>query len=393
MRLAIGLTASALVAAAALYAFSDRHIPPLEASQPYASHMAVSNMSLSAADVLVVAGEQGHIFYSSDDGATWSPAQLPEKRRYAQVNDIVFSADGKEGLALGHEGLLMRSTDGGKSWEEIRFTDDGMGEALQSAIQLNDGRWLAVGAFGMALESSDGGKSWQRFDFGVEEVSDRHLNKLIASADKNNLLLLAESGSVLQSTDGGTSWALVPHFYDGSLYGGLSLGDGAWLVYGMRGNAFSTQDGGQTWRRAALSHQFSLLNHYRGAEGEIYLLGLNGSIVKSTDGGRSFAEVRRGPQAALLGMVPAKDGGWLVATESGMRHYSAEFLLDGETEIPVDPAAGAAVTEAAPDEVAAPEMSEESVEESTEAVADDALLLRRVDDMPQIEASETGAEE
>jgi hypothetical protein len=66
---------------------------------------------------------------------------------------------------------------------------------------------------------------------------------------------------------------------------------------------------------------------------------LNGTILKSEDGGQTFAEIRRGPQAALLAMLPDPKGGWLMATEQGLRHYAQDFRLDGEKTLPPVPAA------------------------------------------------------
>jgi len=38
------------------------------------------------------------------------------------------------------------------------------------------------------------------------------------------------------SSDGGVSWKSIEVPYEGSLFGALVLRDGAWLIYGMRGN-------------------------------------------------------------------------------------------------------------------------------------------------------------
>ena len=55
MRLAVGLTVTAIVAASALYAFSERHTPPLQASASYTQHMNVATLTTSGVG-LVAAG-------------------------------------------------------------------------------------------------------------------------------------------------------------------------------------------------------------------------------------------------------------------------------------------------------------------------------------------------
>lgn len=335
MRLAVGLTVTAIVAASALYAFSERHTPPLQASASYTQHMNVATLTTSGVG-LVAAGEQGHIFYSADGGKTWQDAKMPAKQHYAQINQVSF-ADANEGIAVGHEGLILRSHDGGKSWEETHFVGDGSGNSINTAARLPDGSWLALGAFGTALRSIDAGKSWEKFTF--DSVEDRHFNKIFHSADGQQWMIVGEAGTALKSSDGGQTWNTIAPFYNGSFYGGASLGNDAWLVYGMRGNVYRSTDGGLSWIKSSVPHVFSLLGHYVDDAGAIYLVGLNGTILKSEDGGQIFNEVRRGPQAALLAMLPDPKGGWLIATEQGVRHYGADFRLDGEKTLPPVPPA------------------------------------------------------
>ena len=152
-------------------------------------------------------------------------------------------------------------------------------------------------------------------------------------------MIVGEAGTALKSSDGGQTWNTIAPFYNGSFYGGASLGNDAWLVYGMRGNVYRSTDGGLSWIKSSVPHVFSLLGHYVDDAGAIYLVGLNGTILKSEDGGQIFNEVRRGPQAALLAMLPDPKGGWLIATEQGVRHYGADFRLDGEKTLPPVPPA------------------------------------------------------
>ena len=326
MRIAVGLVVTAVVGAAAIYAFSERHSPPLAPAMPFVQTMQVSTLAKSSAGV-VAGGEQGHIFYTNDEAKTWQQATLPAPQRYAQINEITF-ADANEGMASAHEGVMLHTTDGGKSWAEVHF-DKEDDSAIQSAAKLPDGQWLAVGAFGKAMRTADLGKTWEQIRF--EGLNDRHLNKIIHTEDAQQWMILGEAGTVLKSSDAGNSWNTIAPFYNGSFYGGLHLGGDRWLVYGMRGNAFTTADGGLSWSKSMVPHNFSLLGHAMDKAGAIYLVGLSGTIIRSNDGGVSFNEVRRGPQSALLALELLSDGSWLVGTEHGIRHYSRDFKLDSET--------------------------------------------------------------
>src|SRR5690606_37986866 len=90
---------------------------------------------------IVVAGELGSILVSCDDGQTWKEATLSQDRQ-ALITRIIF-ADPLRGIALGHEGWILRTEDGGLNWQEVHF-DDANGEPLMSARQLPSGDWLAV---------------------------------------------------------------------------------------------------------------------------------------------------------------------------------------------------------------------------------------------------------
>src|SRR5699024_4683411 len=140
------------------------------------------------------------------------------------------------GMAVGHEGWILHTTDGGLSWTEVAF-DEKNGEPLMGVARMPSGSWITVGAFGRALRSSDQGAHWEPLALPAS-VEDKHLNRIVGSPDGQRWLIVGERGLVLHSDDGGESWQEVAPFYDGSLYNALALPGGGWLAYGMRGNVF-----------------------------------------------------------------------------------------------------------------------------------------------------------
>lgn len=78
----------------------------------------------------------------------------------------------------------------------------------------------AVGTQGSLYRSQDGGGSWARFDHGMDFAST--LMKISASrADPNRIACAARKGQVLATADGGESWL------------DLSLPDGVRDVYAL----------------------------------------------------------------------------------------------------------------------------------------------------------------
>jgi photosystem II stability/assembly factor-like uncharacterized protein len=79
----------------------------------------------------------------------------------------------EEGWAVGIDGLLLHTTDGGRSWEvqhgnpdpatidELAFTDALKNPGMY-AVAVSGGTGVAVGDTGTILLSTDGGRSWSR---------------------------------------------------------------------------------------------------------------------------------------------------------------------------------------------------------------------------------------
>ena len=61
---------------------------------------------------LVVVGERGHILYSDDTGDTWQQAKVPTR----QMLTAVHFPSPKLGWAVGHDGLVLATVDGGEHW-------------------------------------------------------------------------------------------------------------------------------------------------------------------------------------------------------------------------------------------------------------------------------------
>jgi photosystem II stability/assembly factor-like uncharacterized protein len=311
MRAMLGISVSLLVAAAGVFSFSDRETSPLGPHR-----IPVDNMNLTSIERtdsgIVAAGELGHILVSSDNGKSWTRAELSH-HRHALITRTRFR-DGLNGLAIGHEGWILRTEDGGNSWQETHF-EPGT-EPLLGLGMLADRQWMAVGAFGLTLVSNDDGISWSEPSRPLD--TDWHLNALIPSRDGTTWLLAGESGTLFRSTDSGNSWESIPEFYNGSLYGGINIDDETWVVYGMRGNIFRSDDNGLNWEQVANPIPASVFSHTQLADGRLILAGQGGLLLLSDDGGRHFRPVFRGGRMSLTDIEQLDSGKLLISSDSGM---------------------------------------------------------------------------
>jgi hypothetical protein len=143
---------------------------------------AVFSLAVSAADGAVYAGtEPSRLFRSGDNGETWRELkallELPSRPQWSfpprpwtsHVRWIAPSPHDADLLLVGIElGGLMRSSDGGQSWQDHR---PGAQPDVHSLAWHPDtpGRAYEAGGGGAAF-STDAGETWQRADQG----RDRH---------------------------------------------------------------------------------------------------------------------------------------------------------------------------------------------------------------------------
>ena len=317
MKTAVGIGAAALVAFASALAFAPRTPPPLAPTTIGVERTHFNAISLNG-ERLLTAGAMGEILYSDDKGAHWSPAKLNQDRQ-ALIVSMAFAPDKKLGFAVGHEGWILRTKDGGSSWEEVAFSKEN-GEPLMSIARLPSGDWITVGAFGRALESKDGGQTWQALTLPAE-VEDKHLNRIVSSADQQHWLIVGERGLVIKSDDAGATWQIEPAFYNGSFYNAMPTKEGGWLIYGMRGNIFLQATAGAPWSKSEVPAPVSFFGHAQEQDGTIVLVGQGSMLGISKDGGKSFTLERAKGRATLTDIVlTGAAQGW-ISSDAGLQPF------------------------------------------------------------------------
>ena len=65
-----------------------------------------------AGDRLVAVGARGHIVYSDNQGESWLQAPVPVRQLLTAVDFV----DEKHGWAVGHDSLILHTSDGGETW-------------------------------------------------------------------------------------------------------------------------------------------------------------------------------------------------------------------------------------------------------------------------------------
>jgi photosystem II stability/assembly factor-like uncharacterized protein len=156
-----------------------------------------------------IVGEFGKILKTTDGGKTWKEQQqsllgeeITDELDLPTFYGVDFIND-KEGVAVGLEGRIAHTVDGGETW-----TFDPIGgeehEPLLTVQLFPDGSGWAAGIAGEVMKREGG--AWEPADLGMRVHS---WLRRVSFADPNNGWLVGGFGLILHTRDGGKTWIPV----------------------------------------------------------------------------------------------------------------------------------------------------------------------------------------
>lgn len=153
--------------------------------------------------------------------------------------------DEDNGVAVGANGTILKTTDGGETWETLSspFDDD-----LEGVACLEDDVIVAVGHSGRIMRSMDGGMMWANIEHPAGSVILYDVDIDPASGQG----LIAGMGNLIMWTeDAGATWEYVDGGLMNSYYGAFMNDDDFGIVAGknaiMQPLLGYTDDGGESW--------------------------------------------------------------------------------------------------------------------------------------------------
>ena len=265
--------------------------------------------AVQAGSRVIAAGERGQIIYSDDKGGTWKRARVPVQTTLTSL----FFVDETHGWAAGHDSVILRTIDGGETWEQTHSAPKQ--EAPLLDIWFSDRtKGFAVGAYGQFYATADGGRTWKK----KSAISDdMHINA-ISGSDGGAIYLAGEAGTLYRSVDGGASWQRLASPYRGSFFGVLKLKTGGVLLYGLRGHLYRSDAGGASWRSLPTAGEASLFGGSDADKGAVVLAGQDGTVLLSSDGGKTFRLKKQAGSKALSAAVRVSDTELLLFGEAGV---------------------------------------------------------------------------
>ena len=361
----------AVVCAVALAspAFSTGGLPT--SNEAVKTKLAVEALLLGvtrAGSRIVAVGEYGDILYSDDDGKSWVQAEhVPTTVTLTAVH----FADDKTGWAVGHDTVILKTTDAGQTWVK-QWGGGESDNALLTVFFKDANHGWAMGAFNYTVETTDGGAHWverktlmppppappagtapaatvEPVDptapkktvkgagpadpYAAATGDENHLNQMFAGPDAATLFVAAEAGAVYRSLDGGVTWAKILTGYPGSFWGGLTAKDGSIYATGMRGNLWRSTDKGATWVKLDTSGaDQSIAAGLQLPDGSFVFVGLGGQVLYSPDG-QKFTLTYRPDRKGLNAVIEDADT-LLVFGEAGIKPQSKTPLPE-EIDIPI----------------------------------------------------------
>jgi photosystem II stability/assembly factor-like uncharacterized protein len=279
----------------------------LPAAETPAPHSLLLDGTRAGSSVIAV-GERGTILRSSDSARTWQAAASPA---LATLTGVSFSPDGVRGWAVGHDALILATSDGGQTWTK-QYQGENLQDSFLDVLAIDPQRVFAVGAYGLFAATADGGRSWVRRKI-IED--DYHLNR-ISRGPAGTLYLAGEHGTLLRSADG-EKWTPIPSPYDGSFYGILPLDARTLLAHGLRGRVYRSTDDGATWQPVATPEPVLIAAAVRLKSTLVVLAGNSRRFFLSHDQGQSIVAAPASLDGAVAELVELPDGAILALGEAG----------------------------------------------------------------------------
>jgi photosystem II stability/assembly factor-like uncharacterized protein len=271
-------------------------------------------------DNIWVAGAEGLVARSFDDGRSFQDVDAGVKDG---LNDIYIRGD--RIWIVGDGGVILRSTDGGRSFlksfyaSRARSSADGQNDS--GAIDLYSTQFTdrdygyIVGDKGVILSSTNGGLSWREQRSGT----DAQLFHLSFQGDKG--WVVGTGGVILHTDDAGRNWYPQRSGTTDDLNRVYLIDDRVGLITGDNGLLLRTENGGATWERVALNVREPLFGMSFIDKKTGWVVGYQGRIIRTYDGGRNWVEQYSGIGEDLFSVSFHKNRGYAIGRDGLVMKY------------------------------------------------------------------------
>ena len=207
---------------------------------------------------IIVVGEAGEVLRSIDTGKTFTKISLPKSVNNRKLNSVYFTNATHGFIAGGNPSndaitTLLESKDAGATWSIIK---DGLGPMLNDVYFYDKDNGIAVGNNGLVMKTADAGATWTTVTISGN-AGTRTLNSVHFATNSKGFIVGGHPSNdsiqtILKTTDGGASWSTekdnVNPMLQDVYFHTASIG----MIVGNNGAVLETKDGGDNWTSVTL---------------------------------------------------------------------------------------------------------------------------------------------
>lgn len=211
-----------------------------------------------------VVGHDGVVLHSNDGGLSWHK-QLDGRQAATLLTQHYASA------AAAGDAAAQRML------PEVKLNyQDGPEQALTDLWFEDEQRGFVVGSFGTLLRTEDGGRTWQSWMERVDSAELLHLNAIRQVGD--DVYIASERGLLFRLDRQAQRFVPVSSGYNGSFFAVTGSADVV-MAAGLRGNALRSTDGGHRWEPVVTGAAATFTAAEALPDGRLLLLSQDGRVL------------------------------------------------------------------------------------------------------------------
>ncbi|MCD4655360.1 hypothetical protein K8T06_15675 [bacterium] len=206
--------------------------------------------------------------------------ELRKERSATHFRSVRFAPETITAWAVGFNGVILKTTNAGKTWEN---QNSGCNARLYGLQVMDKNLVWTCGSGGTLLGTVDGGKTWDKIKVPTQL---RLLD--VCFVNRNIGWIAGDNGAIFKTKNGGKTWRRQKTDVDSGFRRIWFADKNKGYVVGYEGVALTTDNGGDTWLQLKTPEHISFYGAAFKENGRVFqLVGSCGTILQSTDFGAS----------------------------------------------------------------------------------------------------------